>query len=208
MNGDLFGDADLPSVSVIDAGLDITYWISLLNEIDANTFLSSLLSETEWQQLEIWMYGRLVKTPRLTAWHGDENAIYKYSGILNKPKPWSPVLLELKSLVESATAQKYNSVLLNLYRNGNDHLSWHRDNETELGSEPNIASLSLGATRTFSLRTNSADAKKEQYDWALTNGSLICMRGKTQLLWQHSIKKEPKVVDPRINLTFRRVSPS
>lgn len=207
MTGDLFGGADLQSVSVIDVGLDITYWISLLNESDADTFFSSLLSETQWQQLEIWMYGRLVKIPRLTAWHGDEHAVYKYSGILNNPKPWSPALLQLKSLVESATEQKYNSVLLNLYRNGNDHLSWHRDNESELGSEPNIASLSLGATRTFSLRTNSTDAKKEQYDWALTHGSLICMRGKTQLLWQHSIKKEPKVVEPRINLTFRWISP-
>lgn len=207
MNSDLFGDDCKGNISYVDAGLDVTFWMSLLGNGEASVFFESLLSETEWTQPEMWMYGRLVKIPRLTAWHGDRDAAYKYSGIVNNPAPWTSDLLKLKALIESATSARYNSVLLNLYRNGNDHLSWHRDDEAELGDAPNIASLSLGSSRTFSLRTKSVEARRNQYDWLLTHGSLLSMRGQTQTLWEHSIKKEPKVTEPRINLTFRMVTP-
>lgn len=208
MDADLFGNSPEESISVVDDGLDISYWATYLGERDSQLFFTQLLKETDWQQPEIWMFGRLVKTPRLTAWHGDERATYKYSGIVNRPLPWTRPLLELKHSVESTTNQKYNSVLLNLYRDGNDHLSWHSDNETALGAEPTIASVSLGASRTFCLRSKSASANQRRLDIVLTNGSLLCMRGQTQAQWDHSIKKEPKTLDPRINLTFRAVTPS
>lgn len=207
METDLFGNTPDDSVNVSDDGLDLTYWASFLAQSDASLFLQRLLSETLWQQPEMWMFGRLVKTPRLTAWHGDEHATYKYSGIVNKPMAWTPMLSELRKMIEMTTQSRYNSVLLNLYRDGNDYLSWHSDDETELGATPTIASLSLGAERTFSLRAKSPSAKQKRLDLMLTNGSLLCMRGHTQGRWEHSVKKEPKVIEPRINLTFRTVEP-
>ena len=207
MTTNLFGNTPEESVSVADDGLDITYWATFLGEVEANGHLQQLLSETEWQQPSIWMFGRLVKTPRLTAWYGDENAAYKYSGIVNKPMPWTPTLSKLRQFVEMATLEKYNSVLLNFYRNGNDHLSWHSDDEVELGDEPVIASLSLGSSRTFCLRKKSLSSIQKRLDLVLPNGSLLCMRGTTQSLWEHCLKKEPKGVEPRINLTFRTVTP-
>lgn len=206
MDANLFGNSPEEGISVLDDGLDISYWADRLKEGEANAFLKQLLEETDWHQPEIWMFGRLVKTPRLTAWHGDERATYKYSGIVNRPMPWTPLLQHLRNLVESQTNKKYNSVLLNLYRNGNDHLSWHSDNEAELGVDPTIASLSLGASRTFCLRSKTMSTNQKRFDIVLTNGSLLCMRGCTQALWDHSIKKEPKILEPRINLTFRSVN--
>lgn len=206
MSQDLFEDASEQGVNVADEGLDITYWSAYLSEVEADYFLTTLLSETNWMQPELWMYGRLVKTPRMTAWHGDENATYKYSGIVNKPLAWTPTLLQIRNRVESTTQRQYNSVLLNLYRNGADYLSWHSDNEAELGTEPTIASLSLGASRTFSLRAKLATSQQKKYDFPLVHGSLLCMRGRTQSIWEHTIKKDMKIISPRINLTFRKVS--
>lgn len=205
MEADLFGYSPDDGISVIDDGLDISYWAAYLHEDESHSFLTQLLKETTWQQPEIWMFGRLVKTPRLTAWHGDERATYKYSGIVNRPMAWTPLLLKLRNLVEATTDKKYNSVLLNLYRNGSDYLSWHSDDEPELGVDPTIASLSLGASRTFCLRSKSHSTSQKRMDIVLANGSLLCMRGRTQAQWDHSIKKEPKVLDARINLTFRSV---
>jgi alkylated DNA repair dioxygenase AlkB len=207
MSQDLFGSGPEQGISFSDEDLDITYWPGYLSESEADNFLSTLLNETDWMQPELWMYGRLVKTPRMTAWYGDENATYKYSGIVNKPLAWTSTLLQIKNLVESTTQQQYNSVLLNLYRDGADYLSWHSDNETELGTEPTIASLSLGASRTFSLRARMPTSQKKKYDFQLVHGSLLCMRGRTQSFWEHTIKKEMKVITPRVNLTFRKVSP-
>lgn len=207
MDTDLFGNSPEEIIRVTDDGLDISYWETYLSKNETKEFLTQLLEETIWQQPEIWMFGRLVKTPRLTAWHGDEKATYKYSGIVNRPLAWTPPLLKLRNLVESTTNKKYNSVLLNLYRNGNDYLSWHSDNEAELGLYPTIASISLGAPRTFSLRPKLTSISQKRFDLVLASGSLLCMKGNTQALWDHSIKKEPKILEPRINLTFRSVSP-
>jgi alkylated DNA repair dioxygenase AlkB len=205
MSSDLFGNSPSEGIIVLDNGLDISYWRDYLSENEADHFLTHLLKETIWQQPELWMFGRLVKTPRLTAWYGDEGTTYKYSGVVNQPMTWTPRLLKLKHLIEETTNKKYNSVLLNLYRNGNDYLSWHSDDEAELGVDPTIASLSLGASRTFCLRSKSPSASQKRVDVILANGSLLCMRGRTQTHWDHSIKKEPKVIEPRINLTFRLI---
>ncbi|BEU96217.1 alpha-ketoglutarate-dependent dioxygenase AlkB [Acidovorax sp. DW039] len=206
MDADLFGAPPEGCINVLDDGLDISYWPDFLKEHQANHFLDKLLTETDWRQPEIWMFGRLVKTPRLTAWHGDEKATYKYSGIVNQPMAWTPSLLELRDMVEATTSKKYNSVLLNLYRNGSDHLSWHSDDELELGPDPTISSLSLGASRTFCLRSKISPTHQKRKEITLPNGSLLCMRGLTQAQWEHSIKKEPKIINARINLTFRLIN--
>lgn len=197
-------DSDGP-VDVEDAGLSATYWAHAIGEPEASALLESLVGGTEWRQPEISMFGRRVRIPRLTAWFGDSGASYVYSGIRNEPSPWSDPLRELRALVERLSGARFNSVLLNLYRTGEDHLSWHRDDEKELGEQPTIASVSLGAERVFALRTANTDARKPTYNLKLEHGSLLVMRGATQRHWEHSVKKEPKIKEPRLNLTFRWV---
>lgn len=145
--------------------------------------------------------------PRLTAWFADNTDMaYSYSGVTQVVQPWSPVLLDLKNKIEKITEAKYNSVLLNYYRDGNDSVGFHADNEKELGKNPNIASVSLGATRNFvliqdrSLDDRAVEGNMEEYP--LTAGSLLVMSGTTQHFWKHSIPKAPGA-EPRINLTYR-----
>lgn len=148
------------------------------------------------------MFGKLLPMPRLTAWYGDKG--YTYSGLHNKPQPWLPVLLELKERVEQASGNKYNSVLLNLYRTGQDSMGWHSDDEAELGNEPAIASLSFGGERKFSFRHRTRkDLKSQSID--LAHGSLLLMQGATQHHWLHQVPKTARAMTPRINLTFRKV---
>jgi alkylated DNA repair dioxygenase AlkB len=142
--------------------------------------------------------------PRLSAWHGDAGARYSYSGVMLEPHRWTDTLLRIKEDVEHATGQRFNSVLLNLYRNEGDSVGWHSDNETELGSRPVIASLSLGETRRFKLRHKTRKDQKT-ISLALTDGSLLVMSGTTQKFWRHAIDKEREPKDARINLTFRNI---
>ena len=136
--------------------------------------------------------------PRLTAWYGDEGKTYVYSGIRNHPLPWTPLLLALKAKAEGFAESAFNSVLLNYYRDGGDSVGWHADNEPELGGRPVIASLSLGATRTFELRRRTTGKVAKL---PLTSGSILVMRGTTQHNWVHRVPKEPGSAS-RINLTF------
>jgi alkylated DNA repair dioxygenase AlkB len=147
------------------------------------------------------VYGKRYVQPRLTAWYGE--ARYTYSGLTLQPLPLTPLLEQLRAAVEHATGRRYNSVLLNYYRDGADSMGMHSDDEPELGAEPVIASLSYGATRTFTLRHKRS---KRTVKLDLTDGSLLLMAGKFQANWHHGIAKTAKVVGPRINLTFRFVS--
>lgn len=144
--------------------------------------------------------------PRLTAWFADDvNMAYSYSGVTQIVQPWIPELLEVKTKIENVTGAKYNSVLLNYYRNGMDSVGLHSDNEKELGKNPNIASVSLGATRTFTLeqyRSSDSNPPSGYEEYELTAGSLLVMSGTTQHFWKHSIPKV-KNAGPRINLTYR-----
>jgi alkylated DNA repair dioxygenase AlkB len=144
--------------------------------------------------------GRRIPIPRLTAWHGA--AGYVYSGIRLTPAPWTPPLLELKALAERLAGQSFNSVLLNLYRDGRDSVSWHADNEPGLGRDPVIASLSLGAVRRFQLKHRRLP---ERLTLDLPHGSCLIMAGATQHHWLHQLPKTKAPVGPRINLTFRRM---
>ena len=178
------------------------YIPGFLSESQANTYLSKLQDNIQWEEREILLFGKMVQQPRLVAWYGDEDASYSYSGAIFKPMSWTTELSELRTKIETYTQSKFNGVLLNLYRNGDDHMGYHSDNEKELGKEPIIASLSLGETRKFYMKHNS---KEHKVTIDLEHGSLLIMSGKMQQYWKHMISKTKRSHDIRINLTFRKI---
>jgi alkylated DNA repair dioxygenase AlkB len=163
----------------------------------------SLRAEVPFAAKEIVIFGRPVMQPRLTAWIGDAGAVYRYSGTHNEPSPWPEVLSELRARVSEAAAVPFNSVLCNLYRSGTDSMGMHSDSEPELGRNPVIASLSLGAVRRFQLRHRKR--KGVGLDLDLPDGSLLVMRGALQHFYRHGVPKQPSIPGERINLTFRWV---
>lgn len=172
------------------------------NVIEAD--YEGLLQELNWKHEKIFFFGRWVLQPRLTAWYGDRGTEYKYSGLLNTPKQWTESLLTLKQTVENLTNESFNSVLANYYRDGQDSMGWHQDNESELGNRPLIASLSLGETRRFQFR-HKTDKSLKTLSFDLAHGSLLLMSGQTQNFWQHQLPKTKRDVGGRINLTFRKI---
>ncbi|MDG2991195.1 alpha-ketoglutarate-dependent dioxygenase AlkB [Candidatus Synechococcus calcipolaris G9] len=172
----------------------------------ANDLYRTLEQETPWQQDVIRIYGKKMNVPRLSAWYGDTGKSYTYSGITMEPIPWTRCLYGLKNEVEAIAQTAFNSVLINLYRDGNDSMGWHSDNEIELGNNPIIASVSLGNMRTFMLRkVKSIDPNPSKISLQLAHGSLLLMLDETQHYWEHQVPKTKKNVGPRINLTFRFV---
>jgi alkylated DNA repair dioxygenase AlkB len=169
---------------------------------ETQTIFQRLEQEMNWQQEVVTIVGRTVPVPRLVAWHGDEGAIYQYSGLTHYPKPWTETLLALKQAIEDTSRHGFNSVLGNLYRNGQDSMGWHSDQEKVLGRNPVIASLSLGQERLFKLRHNKTG---ETVDIVLADGSLLLMAGALQHHWRHCVPKSAKATNPRINLTFRKI---
>ncbi|TCW79480.1 alpha-ketoglutarate-dependent dioxygenase AlkB [Burkholderia sp. SRS-46] len=193
---DLFDDSPVP---------DVDWYPDWLAPQDADRALAALIDEVAWRQDAIGTPRGRIPLPRLTAWQGEPEAVYVYSGIRNVPAPWTPAVLELKRAVEASCRARFNSVLLNRYRNGLDSMGWHADNEPELGGAPVIASVSLGATRVFDLRHRASGVT---HAYRLTHGSLLVMRGRTQAEWQHRVPKAPAVQGERVNLTFRLVGAS
>jgi alkylated DNA repair dioxygenase AlkB len=181
----------------------IEYAPALFAPADADRWFRDLDETVIWRQDQITMFGTTSPVPRLTAWFGDAGCTYTYSRITLQPEPWIEPLLEINEHVERAARAAFNSVLVNLYRDGRDGNAWHSDDEPELGSEPVIASVSLGGTRKFQLR-NKAD-RSMRHDLDLEHGSLLVMRGPTQRCWSHQIPKTARLVEPRINLTFRTI---
>ncbi|UYZ62075.1 alpha-ketoglutarate-dependent dioxygenase AlkB family protein [Hymenobacter weizhouensis] len=172
----------------------------------AAQLLTTLTAAVAWRQEPIRLFGREVMQPRLTAWYGDAGATYRYSGLHLEPRPWLPELHQLRQRLEAATNTRFNSVLLNLYRSGQDSMGWHADDEPELGPEPVIASLTLGATRTFRLKPRHPQlVQHAPLSLELTAGSLLVMRGPTQQHWLHALPKTARPVGPRLNLTFRQI---
>lgn len=171
-----------------------------LTPTQADHAFSVLTQELDWQQEAITLFGKSVLQPRLQAWYGDK--AYTYSGLTMPPKAWTPMLADLKQRCELLAGQAFNSVLANLYRDGQDSMGWHQDNEPELGQQPVIASLSLGETRRFVLRHLHS---KEKFELPLSHGSLLIMAGNTQHFWQHCVPKTVRALEPRINLTFRLI---
>jgi len=159
-----------------------------------------LLIETPWREESVVVYGKRHLQPRLTAWYGD--ASYTYSGLRLEPLRWTALLLEIRAAVEAACGQRFNSVLLNRYRNERDSMGMHSDDEAELGNDPAIASLSYGATRTFILRHKR---DKRTVRLPLEDGSLLLMSGQLQSNWLHGINKSTRPLGERLNLTFRYI---
>lgn len=184
---------------------DVSYYPHFLSQQQADNYLACLQATLAWRQEHIKLYGRSVKIPRLQAWYGDSDARYRYSGLSMEPIAWTKALTELRLQCEVHTGHKFNSVLANCYRHGQDSMGWHADNEPELGPQPVIASLSLGQIRNFDLRHRQSGAK---YRLALEHGSLLLMAGTTQQHWQHGMAKSKKNMQVRINLTFRQVYPT
>lgn len=179
------------------------HWFPSFMDVEAaNATLQQLRDTTPWRQDNIRMHGRTLPVPRLQAWYGSPAARYGYSGILLDPLPLTPLLDNIRSRIEEACRSRFNAVLLNWYRDGQDSVSWHSDDEPELGSDPVIASLSLGVTRRFELRHRQrTDLGKLTLD--LSHGSLLLMDKGVQTHWQHRIPKQPGITGTRLNLTFR-----
>ena len=167
-------------------------------------YMSELGDQVRWGVPTIRMFGKEYLQPREVAWYGDPGCEYTYSGSKMELLEWIPPVLELKAIAEEKAGVVFNSVLINRYRDGNDKVSWHSDDEPELGSQPTIASISLGATRRFKFRHLEDRTVVEA---ELTSGSLVVMSGLSQKCWEHEIPRQTAVKEPRINLTFRTVIP-
>ncbi|MBW3695296.1 alpha-ketoglutarate-dependent dioxygenase AlkB [Vibrio sp. T187] len=170
------------------------------DEQQSQQLFDALYHQIEWQSDEITIFGKTMPIPRLQAWYGDK--AYRYSNLLMQPKPWLTILQTLRQRCEQAAHTEFNSVLCNLYRDGNDSNGWHSDNEPELGAQPVIASISFGETRKFHLKHR---VTKQKHTFELTSGSLLIMAGDTQKYWQHTVPKTKLKKSPRINLTFRNI---
>jgi alkylated DNA repair dioxygenase AlkB len=182
--------------------------LSLMGELYSSqrcmSLLDTLINTIKWNEDFYVAFGRRFDVPRLQAWYADEGIQYSYSNNLLKTQPWLASLLQIKHDVQQKTGYEFNSVLVTYYRNGDDYVTWHADDEDELGADPVIASLSLGATRNFQFRHKRNHTTG---NILLHNGDLLLMRPKFQTDWEHCVPSEQTVSAPRINLTFRKVEP-
>lgn len=187
-----------PSENLLPFDGEVLFYADFLG----SEYFELLKTEINWKQEGMKIYGKEVLFPRLTAWYAEEGKTYKYSGLVNIPQEFTTNLLKIKKMVELKTGKKFNSALLNYYRNGQDSMGWHSDDEPELGKNPVIASVSLGAERKFQFKHKGMP--KSLININLSPGSLLIMQGATQHHWLHQV---PKVKDAgeRINITFRWV---
>lgn len=170
---------------------------------EADDLFHRLLKEVRWEHTSKMMYDRTVLTPRLTAWYGDEDISYQLAGKKIAVNQWLEPLKTLKEKIEQRFNYRFNSVLLNLYRDNNDSVAWHRDRDSELGDRPVIGSISLGQARFFDFR--KADDHSKKYSLLLSHGSLLLMKGDLQETWEHRVAKSTQKMKARINLTFRLI---
>jgi len=182
---------------------DVVLFTEFFSKPDSEKLFAELLNETKWRQDKMKLYGKEIDLPRQTAWYGDNDKDYTFSGITMNSEPWTPALLDIKAKVESVAGVTFNSVLLNHYRSGSDSISWHTDAERELGKNPVIASVTFGDARRFMLRHMKDNSLKTEVE--LGHGSLLIMAGETQHFWQHQVPKTKASVESRINLTFRQI---
>jgi len=181
---------------------DVINYGVIMNHQKATHFFDKLLNKIEWKHDELIIFGKHIITKRKVAWYGNKGIEYNYSNSTKKAIAWTNELLELKNSIEKITDTSFNSCLLNLYHDGEEGMSWHSDNEKELGEDPIIASLSLGTGRKFVFKHKITKQKVSVF---LESGSLLVMKGKTQELWLHALPKTKKIHSPRINLTFRKI---
>ena len=194
--------ANAPERVELGAGAWLEWWPQFLARAERPS-AEALAAELPLRSDTFAMFGRRVAVPRLISWHGDPDCRYRYSGQTYEPAPWTPGLARIRALLCARTGLAWNAVLANYYRDGNDSVGWHSDDERELGptrDDVAIASLSLGATRRFVMRQRKGEARRAL---DLADGSLLVMRGSTQQHWRHALPKTAARVGPRLNLTFR-----
>jgi alkylated DNA repair dioxygenase AlkB len=200
--GDPVGDASEELWPLSGGGL--VRWVPrFLTPVEADEAFRRIGETTPWKQEHLTLFGRSIAQPRLTAWMGDPEAVYTYSGLTLIPIDWTPPVRMLRTKVEEATGERFNGVLLNLYRDGNDSMGLHADDEPELG--PVVASVSLGAARRFVLKPRGKHRREVSRSLPLAHGSLLVMDAATQSHWVHGIPKQPGIREARINLTFRSI---
>jgi len=204
MNFDLFSDTNTRiDIEIPDGKLCL--YPNFFEQQKADNYFNLLMKNIHWKQEKIFLYGKEHDVPRLSAWYGDEGKSYEYSGIHAKAIPWDPSLLAIKEEIEAISNERFNSVLVNQYRDGSDGVAWHSDDEPELGIDPIIASVSFGEERQFQLKHKKRQITKSLI---LPHGSLLLMGKKTQLNWLHQIPKSKRLLKSRINLTYRLVNNS
>jgi alkylated DNA repair dioxygenase AlkB len=197
---DLFNTENISNILPCD-GI-VNYYGKVLKQGEAKHYCDCLLNSIEWKNDEAIIFGKHIITKRKVAWYGDSNYAYTYSGTTRQALVWTKELLELKKITEQLTAETFNSCLLNLYHDGNEGMSWHSDDETSLGTNTAIASVSFGAERKFAFKHKKS---KQTISVMLETGSLLLMKGTTQTNWLHSLPKSSVIKRPRINLTFRTI---
>ncbi|MCB1705856.1 MAG: alpha-ketoglutarate-dependent dioxygenase AlkB [Halioglobus sp.] len=206
MNYDLFTPSGEHSrachrIEMVDA--EACLFPALFSECEAARLFAVLRRDILWRQEKIRLYGKVNPLPRLTAWYGDPGTTYRYSGITAEPTPWIPALLEIRARIEAVSGGRFNSVLLNLYRDGADSMAWHADDEPELGRNPVIGSVSFGQSRTLQLKHKREPANRRNIE--LPNGSYLLMQGAMQHHWLHQVAKSRRPLGERINLTYRKI---
>lgn len=178
----------------------VEYHANFLAENEALHFFNLLEKEIAWQQDQLIIFGKQVTTKRKVAWHGDAAYEYIYSNNKKIAKPWTASLEKIKNHLQNYTGEQFNACLLNYYLNGSEGMGWHSDNEAMMKKHATIASISLGAQRTFIFQNKTS---KEQHSIELASGSLLLMKGSTQDYWKHKLPVRKRIHQPRINLTFR-----
>ena len=191
-----------PVIKLQDA--ELLYIPAFFNKSESDQLFKALLETIQWKQDKILMYGKDLPLPRLSAWYGETQKSYTYSGITLNPLPWTYELLQIKEKIEAEANVRFSSVLLNRYRDGQDYVGWHTDAEKELGVNPVIGSVNFGATRKFQLRR--IDNHKEKFEIELNHGTFLVMQGSTQHFWQHQVPKTAMKIGERLNLTFRIIN--
>lgn len=195
---DLFSSEQSENLLPVDGS--VVLMRDFLNTEESRFYFRALQDSIDWRQDEIVMFGKRIITSRKVGWYGDKPFKYIYSKTEKVALPWTKELMELKSMVEHETGATFNTCLLNLYHNGTEGMGWHADDEKSLDSNASIASISLGATRSFRFKHKSKQLKSSV---ELPSGSLLMMYPPTQEYWLHMLTKTVKVNTPRINLTFR-----
>ena len=193
-------NAEADSVNLLPTDGEAYLIEDALSPSVADRAFADLLTSVDWRQERAKLFGRSIPVPRLTAWYGTHG--YSYSGIHHRPSPMTPLLENLKARMDELAGRRFDSVLINLYRDGADSMGWHSDDEASLGHDPVIASLSLGAERRFHFRHRQ---RKDRVAVDLGHGSCLIMRGRCQACWQHQLPKTRKKIGARINLTFRTI---
>ena len=198
---DLFTlDRQFEPISMPDADVSILHEIEM--PLPYDMMLRKLMDQTIWRQESVQIYGKKYQQPRLVSLYGDPGKRYDYSGISLHPLPWMDLLREIKRRIEDCTDATFNAVFLNLYRDHNDSMGFHSDDEKELGQNPVIASLTFGAMRTF-LMKHKFQKELPPFKVPLAAGTVLLMKGPTQHNWKHGINKQTTPCGPRVNLTFR-----